>query len=547
MAHTTYEERNIPRGAGFNWDADRLYWFSTDYHAAEKLIRYCDEAAVQHIRLLKHNVKKSVELSAKSEGTMKLYHPPTVTPYPYQIAGVEYILPRSAALLADQPGLGKTGQAFLTMNMRQHVECLIVCPSILKYNWLKEARKWLIGTVKAVIYESKRIRLYEKKLTDHPKTTVLHIINYDILYKFRERLLGIPYNFFVADESHNIKNEDARRTQISKELAKKAKWKIFITGTPIYNKPKDLYVTLNLIDPIRFSNFKVFTDTYCSGTKRDTDELNQLLRANYMVRRMAKDVLKDLPDKVKDVIVLTEESLAGVVAKEQQALKKSQENDEKLKAEVENLKELVKDNVAYEAMYKDKIKTLRESKFKNFGEISKIRKELAVKKVPYVIEFVKEHLESSEDGSGKIVVFGHHTEVLEAIFKGLKAYKPVIITGKVGDKDRQQSIERFSEKNDCRVFIGSMGAAGTGVDGLQNNCNTVVFAELDWTPSLVDQAESRLQRIGQKNTVWVYHIVADGSIDSRIAKLMVEKEGVARQILDYRPDQIYEGLVQGKL
>jgi SWI/SNF-related matrix-associated actin-dependent regulator of chromatin subfamily A-like protein 1 len=108
------------------------------------------------------------------------------------------------------------------------------------------------------------------------------------------------------------------------------------------------------------------------------------------------------------------------------------------------------------------------------------------------------------------------------------------------------AISSFSEKNDTRVFIGSMGAAGTGVDGLQNNCNTVVFAELDWTPSLVDQAESRLQRIGQKNSVWVYHIVANDSIDSRIVKLMMEKEAVAKEILDYRPDQLFDKLLQSK-
>jgi SWI/SNF-related matrix-associated actin-dependent regulator 1 of chromatin subfamily A len=125
-------------------------------------------------------------------------------------------------------------------------------------------------------------------------------------------------------------------------------------------------------------------------------------------------------------------------------------------------------------------------------------------------------------------------------------YGPVIITGKTNDAERQRAISLFKEKNNTRVFIGSMGAAGTGVDGLQTNCSTVVFAELDWTPSLVDQAESRLQRIGQKNTVWVYHIVANDSIDSRIVKLMMEKEAVSKEILDFRPEELYDKLVQVK-
>lgn len=453
-----------------------------------------------------------------------------------------------------------TGEALLVMNMRNPVEVLIVCPSILKYNWLKEARKWMIGKITAYVYESKKIRYYEGRVTNHNKNTILHIINYDILDKFKDRLLGTPFNFFVADESHYIKNQDARRTKIAQELARKAKWKIFITGTPIYNKPKDLYVALNLIDPAMFDNFFSFATRYCGAKKikfnnksiikyegpTNVEELNTILRANYMVRRMKKDVLKDLPDKIKDVIILNESDLDVLVQKEKKAIEDSKKNEEKLKAEAEELKALAVTNKEFENLYKDKVKTLREIKFKNFGELSRIRKEIAIKKIPYVIEFVKEILESSEDAQSKIVVFGHHKEVLYKIYEELKKYNPVIITGEVSDGERQRAIMLFKEKNTTRVFIGSMGAAGTGVDGLQQNCNTIVFAELDWTPSLVDQAESRLQRIGQKNTVWVYHIVANESIDSRIVKLMMEKEAVSKEILDYRPEQIYDAVISGK-
>lgn len=453
-----------------------------------------------------------------------------------------------------------TGQALLVINMRHPVEALIVCPSVLKYNWLKEARKWMIGRITVYVYESKKIRYYQSRLTNHDKDTILHIINYDILHKFKDRLLGTPYNFFISDESQYIKNQDANRTKIAQTLAKKAKWKIFITGTPIYNKPKDLFVALNLIDPIVFSNYFAFATRYCGASKikvnnksvmkysgaTNVEELNTLLRSNYMVRRMAKDVLKDLPDKIKDVIVLDEGDLNLLVEKEKKAVSDSKKEEERLKAEAEELRDLASKNKEFEQLYKDKIKSLREIKFKNFGELSRIRKEIAIKKAPYVIDFVKEILDNNEDPNSKIVVFGHHKEVLQKIYQELKKYNPVIITGDVADGERQRAIMMFKEKNNTRVFVGSMGAAGTGVDGLQENCNTAVFAELDWTPSLVDQAESRLQRIGQKNTVWIYHIVANDSIDSRIVKLMMEKEAVSKEILDYRPEQIYEAMVNGK-
>lgn len=369
------------------------------------------------------------------------------------------------------------------------------------------------------------------------------------------------HNYFadtsLVSNCHYIKNGEAKRTKIAQELARKAMWKIFITGTPIYNKPKDLYVAMNLIDPNTFGNFFHFASRYCGAKKMNMggksivkfdgasniDELNQILRSNYMVRRMTKDVLKDLPEKVKDVIVLNEDSLDNLVKQEQNILVKSAQEQERLKAEIAKLREMAKENAAYEAMYKDKVKSLKEAKFKSFGELSRLRKEMGVKKLPYVVEYVKEILENSEDPLSKVVIFGHHTEVLEKLHIAMKKYNPVIITGKISDVDRQKAIGLFKEKNKCRVFIGSMGAAGTGVDGLQNNCNTVVFAELDWTPSLVDQAEARLARIGQTLPVFVYHIVADGSIDSHIAKLMVQKTAVAKEILDYRPDQIYEKFI----
>ncbi len=548
--------------AGFLWDFEVKNYATKDYRVAEKLIRYCDQPALFQIKSLKDGIYKSVVQSANAESNFRILHNPAVTPRPYQLAGVEYILPRPAVLLADEQGIGKTLQAIFTMNMRQNVEGLIVCLAISKYHWLKEARKGMIGTIKAYIYEPEKIRWYESRLTNHPKTTTLHIINYDLLNKYYERLKLTPYNFFVADECQKVKNKNSFRSKASQELARKAKWKLLITGTPIFNKPKDLFAFLNIIDPDVFSNFDVFAEKFCGGRKIKKDgekkktmqyddgatnmsELNILLRANYMLRRMIKDVLKDLPDKVKDVIVLQDEDLAGIVAKENAALLNGKEAGEKLQTEIERLKELSKDNQGYQLQYKDKVKMMREIKMKNFGEISKIRKELALKKIPYVIDFVKETLDNSQDPLSKIVVFGHHTEVLTKIFDALRQYKPVIIIGATSDANRQQAIELFRQKNGHRVCVVSMGAGGTGTDGLQDNCNMAVFAELDWTPATVAQCESRLHRSGQKSTVFIYHIVADGSIDSRIAKLMVEKEEISKQILDFRPEDLYHELLTG--
>ncbi len=552
IAYCEIKENGHLKAAGFLWDPRNRIWYTMDFRSADKLKQCYDEKAKTASVHLAEFAKKSIVESASATGTMKLYHPSTMVPFPYQIAGVEYIFKRRGVILGDEQGLGKTGMTLLTFNMRRDVEALIVCLAILKPNWLKEARKWLIGHLTAYIYEGSKIKYYKKQLTPHDKKTILHIVNYELLEKHFERFLGIPYNHFIADECQKIKNSDAARTKYAQQLARKSPYKIFITGTPIYNRPKDLFVPLNLIDPQMFGNFNLFALKYCGGKikKRNDgatnmDELNQLLRSDYMIRRMTEDVMKDLPKKVKDVIILDEDVLASIVKKEQNLLVTAKKEQEKLEMEIERLREVMQTDSSYETIYKNKVATLKKAKFQNFAEMSKIRKEMAIKKVPYVIEFTKEMLESAADPQSKVVIFAHHQEVIRALYDGMKKYNPVVIYGGTSANDRQKIISLFKEKNAFRVFIGSMGAAGTGVDGLQMNCNRMVFAELDWTPSLVDQAESRLARIGQKLPVFIYHIVADQSIDSHIAKLMMQKTAIAKQILDYKPEQLYEQLISG--
>lgn len=202
ICQATFQENEAVKQAGFRWDADLKAWASHDYRCAEQLLKYCDQSAIYQIRFLKQDIQNAVAQSAKAQSSINVLHPPTIIPRPYQLAGVEYMLPRTGVLLADEQGVGKTGQALLVMNMRPNVEALIVCPSILKYNWLKEARKWLVGYVTAYIYESKKIRFYRKQLTGHNKHTILHIINYDILEKFKDRLMGTPYNFLLRTNAN---------------------------------------------------------------------------------------------------------------------------------------------------------------------------------------------------------------------------------------------------------------------------------------------------------------------------------------------------------
>lgn len=543
IAHCTYAEKDIPKEVGFRWDTELRRWATEEYHIVQKLSLYCDDSALYALRAASDRAMTDMEGSAKLDSDIALFHPDGLEPYPFQSAGVEYISQRNGCLLADEMGLGKTIQAILTINLRT-CEVVVLCPKIAKPNWLNELRKWLIGEYTIFIYETNKVRYSTKKNTNHDKQTKIHVINYDLLRKFGANLMQVPFNFLIADESHALKNPSAQRTKLAMNLAKKSKYKLFITGTPIYNKPKDLFTTLHMLDNRLFPTYRGFTKRYCAGRlvqygdkayykddgSSNVEELNRLLRSTYMIRRLKKEVLKDLPNKVKDMVVVESSTLDDAVAREKAVIKKIKDVKEKMKG-----MQIADQDPDTEAMFKESIKNLRESHTITIGELSKVRHELADIKVPYVVEFVKNILDNSETKE-KVVVFSHHKSVAASLYEKLSEYNAVVVTGQTTGVARENAIQSFQNNPDVRVFIGNMAATGVAITLTQ--AHFAVFAELDWTPAVVQQSEDRLHRIGQENTVWVYYVVANGSIDSRIAKMIVEKQETADEILKYNGEQI---------
>ena len=164
---------------------------------------------------------------------------------------------------------------------------------------------------------------------------------------------------------------------------------------------------------------------------------------------------------------------------------------------------------------------LKEGSRAAFIEMSKLRHDTAVAKIPVMIDFLRNVLDDSDE---KIVFFGHHHDVINAV-AGAFGNAAVKVTGEIeSGEERQKSIDRFSNDPTCRLFCGSIKAAGIGLT--LSVSSHVVFGELDWSPSNVTQAEDRTHRIGQKNSVLIQHLVIDGSIDARMARKLVQKQSV---------------------
>lgn len=444
--------------------------------------------------------------------------------YPFQQDGVDHICSRPHTLLADEMGTGKTIQILCAMNRLKPRMAVVVCPASLRTNWKREAERWATGTHISVVRKHSDIK-------HDPPSRSLFILGYETLSNpLVLKELESP-DFLAFDESSRIKNPKAKRTKSALQIARTARRVVFANGTPVMNNAAELWTTLSIICPDYVGNFFRFRERFCCVEKktfwRDQkrvtkraysgvqyyDELNALLRGGgFMIRRKKMDVLKQLPDKVRSIVELDVDS---------STLSKA-EAEARCFDELEQLKQMrLSGDIGLE--YRDKAQGLQEQINAKAGELSRVRKELGVAKLPLIKEFVADVLEQGK----KIVLFFHHREVGEKLREHFS--KSVLYYGGMSDKAKQAAVDAFQDGG-ANLFLGSISSAGVGLTLTSSSC--VVMAELDWVPAMVLQAEDRCHRNGQKNVVNVYHLVVDGSVDARIAKRIISKADTAHRILD---------------
>lgn len=468
---------------------------------------------------------KSVEQSTKSTTDFKALVPDNLVLYPFQHAGVEYMLNRKNILLADDMGLGKTVQAIAYINQHDLKKIIIVCPKSLVLNWKIEMLKWLVN---------KQLGISIANGVVDSNANII-ICNYEQLKKWESEIItNKTYDLCIMDEAHNIKNKKTQKSIYAKSI--KADRNIRITGTPICNRPIELFNIVCDLDS-RFSNFYSFANRYCDAkqTKYGMDysgssnleELQIKLRESIMVRRLKSDVLKELPNKTRQIITI--KSSDSNVKNEQKYINKiTKAKDELiLKVQLAKISECKED-------YNKAVANLKEFNKAYFTEIAKLRHETALAKVEDVVSTISEQLE--EDSNKKVIIACHHQDVIEKYLDQLKQYNPVSIVGSSKTEDRQQNVEKFQNDTTCRVFVASILAAGVGITLTASDW--VVFAELDWVPANMMQMEDRAHRIGQKQSVLIQHIVLEDSIDAKLAKTLIAKQEIIEKALDTKIENI---------
>lgn len=449
-----------------------------------------------------------------------------IQPYPYQLKGIARGLELKRFMNCDEPGLGKTLQSIATINLADAFPCLVICPSSLKINWLREWEKFTDKKAMILIDKVRDTWTFFFQTGMHQ----VFIVNYESLKKYfvqrikkaegwtlRDVEFRNSINLFksvIIDESHRCKSASTQQAKFCKGICTGKEWVIELTGTPVVNRPKDLIPQLAILNRMEdFGGYKPFVNRYCSGQREASNlkELNFNLWQYCMFRREKSLVLTDLPDKIRQVNT----------------------------CEITNRKEYMdaeRDLIMYLQKYKDADDDKIEKALRGevMVRINILRQISARGKVRDVIEFVKDFRENGK----KIILFCSLHEVVDQ----LKRYFPtaVSVTGRESPDMKQRAVDAFQNNPKVDIIICSIKAAGVGLT-LTASSN-VAFVEFPWTYADCCQCEDRAHRIGQKDSVTCYYFLGRRTIDEKVYRIIQEKKNIANAVTGSTED-IEENIV----
>ena len=423
---------------------------------------------------------------------------------PFQRAAVRYALAQRRTFLADEQGLGKTVEALAALQADDAFPAAIVCPASMKLVWQRECERWIAQRSVAVVH-GRGAEGWNGSGADRADVV---LCNYDILEAHGERLAARGLRAAVFDESHYCKDPRRKRTKAAIELAESVAddgLRLALTGTPILNTPKDLVAQLRLIGRLGDFGSGARLGRRFRGAKA-LDRLHWNLRAHCYVRRTKADVLPQLPAKRFASVPIELDNAAEYRLAEADV--------------VAWLRTLPLDLRSLRA------KVAAALRAEQLARLNYLRRLAAKGKLRAAIAWVEDFVASGEP----LVVFAHHREVQQALVERFPGAAHVL-----GGDDlaaRAAAVDDFQRPDGPSLIVCSLQAASQGITLVR--ASNVAFLELDWTPARHDQAEDRCHRIGQRDAVTAYYLLASETIDEQMAGVLQRKRAVIDAVTDGR-------------
>lgn len=480
----------------------------------------------------------------------------------FQKEGLGYLLQNNRMLLADEMGLGKTVQALAFLSKTQLFPVLLVVPPHLIRNWQREIDRFLRVRAKGDNVVAERDRRSEEGdrysenspaeasrlqkvipkddedadsagdaedveyadgacdiedaarasvhviqgLRPYPLPTAhIYIIHYLLLRGWKNELPQMGFKAIIFDEIQELRHSGTEKYSAASLAADSCDTIIGLSGTPIYNRGAEIWNVMNIIDYHSLGDWDSFTREWCYGYRSDIVKdpvvLGEYLkREGLLYRRTKEQVLKELPPKRRLV------------------------------------QEIDSDIRVYDALMEGTLEKVRQLDIADNLEKGRLveqisqeeRQATGIAKAPYVCSFVKALLEGEE----KVLLFAHHHKVMDIYRKLLKSYKPVFITGRETEKQKDASLKAFMEGKTSLCCISLRAAAGLNLQ----RASCVVFGELDWSPAVHSQAEDRAHRIGQQDSILCYYLVGSKGSDQDIQEALGLKVSQFVGIMGDKPE-----------
>jgi SWI/SNF-related matrix-associated actin-dependent regulator 1 of chromatin subfamily A len=489
---------------------------------ASKYYEIADSKAKQKLRPYVEQLIADIRASTALDGDLaKLSYPVGLLPRPYQAGGTNYALERQQTLNADAPRLGKTIQAILQANgiaarlPRQHIRWLIVCPANAKIQWKREVEKWRTfhGTVK--ILEG----------THDTFDTDVVIMNWELVpYYGRELLQELGFDFITYDEAHRLRHLRSQTTKIclgenimdnsigATPGGIRANNRLFLTGTPIFTKPVNIWPIVRACDPASLGrNYYDFGTRYCGAERgagirfdpsgaSNLEELQIRMRRKFMVRRERRDVAGEIPTSF-DRVVFPKEKFENLLRAESSDLRAQFSSDNRSLAQI-----------------------LSDAGDANIAHAASSYEALSLAKLPMCIEHISEQVGAGE----KVVVFAHHRSVL---FRLKEAFGDCgFFPGGLTTTQRQLQIDRFKDDDTCRVMVAGITAAGEAISFAA--ANTEIFVEMVYSHGAMEQAEERIVLTEKTDPLSIQFLTVEDSADDVFFDIRATRREEAKRAMD---------------